>query len=106
MRSWNDWLEAVGVEGVDASRGPHFSDASLALEAAIEGMGVTLAMKPLVRSEIEAGRLVMPFDITAPAAFSYYLVTPETGDANPGVAAFREWLLGEVAPERGGGIRA
>jgi LysR family glycine cleavage system transcriptional activator len=63
-------------------------------------MGVTLAMKPLVRSEIEAGRLVMPFDITAPASFSYYLVTPETGPRNPGVAAFRDWLLAEVAPER------
>lgn len=103
--NWSDWLEAVGVEGVDASRGPHFSDASLALEAAIEGMGVTLAMKPLVRSEIEAGRLVMPFDITAPAAFSYYLVTPEAGAASPGVAAFREWLLAEAAPERGSGVR-
>jgi len=99
--NWHDWLEAVGVQGMDASRGPHFSDASLALEAAIEGMGVTLAMKPLVRSEIEAGRLVVPFDITVPAAFSYYLVTPETSAQNPGVAAFREWLLAEVAPERG-----
>jgi LysR family glycine cleavage system transcriptional activator len=58
-------------------------------------------MKPLVRSEIEAGRLVVPFDITAPAAFSYYLVTPETSAQNPGVAAFREWLLAEAAPERG-----
>ena len=75
-------------------------DASLALEAAIEGMGVTLAMKPLVRSEIEARRLVVPFDIAAPTAYSYYLVTPETGAASPSVAAFREWLLESVAPER------
>lgn len=100
--NWHDWLAAVGVAGIDATRGPHFSDASLALEAAIEGMGVTLAMKPLVRSEIEAGRLVMPFDITSPASFSYYLVTPETGPRNPGVTAFRDWLLAEVAPERRG----
>jgi len=98
--NWHDWLQAVGVQGVDAARGPHFSDASLALEAAIEGMGVTLAMKPLVRSEIEAGRLVVPFAITAPAAFAYYLVTPEASARNPAVAAFREWLLGEVGPER------
>ncbi len=97
---WNDWLRAVGVKGIDGERGPHFSDASLALEAAIEGMGVTLAMKPLVRSEIEARRLVVPFDIAAPTAYSYYLVTPETGAASPSVAAFREWLLESVAPER------
>ncbi|HEX6633574.1 MAG TPA: transcriptional regulator GcvA [Usitatibacter sp.] len=99
--NWNDWLEEVGAQGVDASRGPRFSNASLALEAAIEGMGVALTMKPLVRSEIQAKRLVVPFDIPAPAAFSYYLVTPETEAQNPGVAAFREWILGESAPERG-----
>ncbi len=99
--NWHDWLEAVGVDGVDASRGPRFSNASLALEAAIEGMGVALTMKPLVRSEIQAKRLVVPFDIPAASTFSYYLVTPEAGAQNPGVAAFREWILAESAPERG-----
>lgn len=98
---WQDWLGAVGVAGVDASRGPSFSNASLALEAAIEGMGVALTMKPLVRSEIQAKRLVVPFDIPAPAAFSYYLVTPEASAQNRAVAAFREWILAETAPERG-----
>ena len=76
--------------GIDASRGPHFSDASLSLEAALEGMGVALAMKPLVRSEIEAGRLVVPFDITAPASYSYYLVTPESAREAGTVSDFRE----------------
>jgi LysR family glycine cleavage system transcriptional activator len=98
--SWSAWLEAVGVKDVDASRGPHFSDASLSLEAALEGMGVALAMKPLVRNEIEAGRLAMPFDISAPAAYSYYLVTPEGSPSGGTVAAFRKWLLEESAPER------
>ncbi len=98
--SWSDWLHAVGVTDIDAARGPHFSDASLSLEAALEGMGVALAMKPLVRTEIEAGRLAVPFDITAPASYSYYLVTPESdADAGP-VFDFRKWLLEEAAPER------
>lgn len=98
--SWDDWLRAVGVNDFDVSRGPHFSDASLAFEAAREGMGVVLAMKPLVRAEIEAGRLAMPFDIAAPASYAYYLVTPEGSASNPTVAEFRDWLLAEAAPER------
>jgi LysR family glycine cleavage system transcriptional activator len=98
--SWGDWLAAVGVRDIDASRGPHFSDASLAFEAALEGMGVALAMRPLVRTEIEAGRLVVPFDIAAPASYSYYLVTPEGSAAPPTVTDFRKWLLEEAAPER------
>jgi LysR family glycine cleavage system transcriptional activator len=98
--SWADWLDAVGVNDIDSSRGPHFSDASLSLEAALEGMGVALAMKPLVCTEIEAGRLVVPFNITAPASYSYYLVTPEGSAAEGSIADFRKWLLEEAAPER------
>jgi LysR family glycine cleavage system transcriptional activator len=98
--SWADWLAAVGVEGVDATRGPHFSDASLAFEAALEVLGVTLAMRPLVRTEIEAGRLVVPFDIASPATYSYHLLTPEGGHGTGAVVEFRKWLLAESAPER------
>jgi len=99
--SWADFLGSMGMNGdIDATRGPHFSDASLALEAAIEGMGVTLAMKPLVSAEIEAGRLAIPFNVTAPTSYAFYLVTPESALENRGVAAFREWLLAESAPER------
>lgn len=98
--SWGDYLERAGVDGVDFSRGPHFSDASLSLEAAIEGMGVALAMKPLVSAEIDAGRLVVPFDLPAPTSYAYFLLTPDAGAQNRGVRAFRDWLLEEAAPER------
>ena len=98
--SWADWLRSVGVADVDATKGPHFSDASLSFEAALEGMGVALVMKPLVRTEIEAGRLVVPFDIAAPATYAYYLVTPEGSEAAGTVAGFRKWLLAESATER------
>lgn len=94
--SWSDWLAAAGVSGVDATRGPRFSDASLAIEAAIEGMGVALAVKPLLAAEIRAGRLVVPFDIVAPASWAYYLVAPESVADHPAACAFREWLLGEA----------
>jgi LysR family glycine cleavage system transcriptional activator len=62
---------------------------------------VTLAIKALVRAEIESGRLVVPFDISAPAAYAYYLVTTEADASQPPLQAFREWLLEEAAPELG-----
>lgn len=99
--SWEDFLAGAGVQGVDAHRGPHFSDASLAIDAAIEGLGVVLAMKPLVSADIAAHRLVIPFDVAAPTSYAYYLVMPEHLLAHRGVAAFREWLLAESAKERG-----
>jgi len=98
--SWNDWLQAVGVKDIDAMRGPHFSDAALAVDAAIEGMGVTLAIEPLLTAEIRAGRLVVPFDISASTGYAYFLVTPESAVENRAVAAFREWLLDEAKAEK------
>lgn len=98
--SWNDWLQSVGVTDIDATRGPHFSDAAIAMDAAIEGLGVTLAIKSLLASDIEAKRLVVPFDISAATGYAYYLVTPEAAAENPAMATFREWLLAESAEER------
>ena len=98
--SWGAWFESVGIHDIDATRGTHFTDASLSLEAAREGLGVALAMKPLVRSEIEAGRLVMPFNIPSPASYAYYLVTAEAAKPDSAVGAFRDWLMMESAAER------
>lgn len=91
--SWEEWLRVAGVGGVDCSAGPHFSDSGLALVAAVDGLGIALASKPLVADEIAAGRLVAPFDIAVGQHYAYYLVTPEAISDRPVVTAFREWLL-------------
>jgi LysR family glycine cleavage system transcriptional activator len=104
--SWNDWLQSVGVTDIDATRGPHFSDAALAMDAAIEGMGVTLAIRSLVTAEIEGKRLAVPFDISAPTGYAYYLVTPESASENVAVSDFRKWLLDEAKQERVIGSRS
>jgi LysR family glycine cleavage system transcriptional activator len=95
--AWSDWLEAAGITDIDATRGPHFSDASLAMEAAIEGLGVSLALKPLALPDVEAGRLAIPFDLAVPTGFSYYLVTPEAYASHRAATEFRAWVLEEAA---------
>ena len=45
-----------------------------ALEAAIEGQGVALSLKPLASADIAAGRLVIPFGLELPMKLSYYVV--------------------------------
>ncbi len=92
--SWADWLRAAKVHGVDPDRGPHFSNSSLALEAAMDGLGVVLGLDPMVRRDIDAGRLVRPFDVAIPSRYAYYLVSPETTADRPMIAQFRHWLLG------------
>ena len=92
---WDVWLEAAGVTGVDARRGPHFSHAVLAFEAAIDAVGVVATMPILATEEMAAGRLVAPFDLHVPLASAYYVVCQESASTRPAVTLFRDWLLQE-----------
>ncbi len=93
---WQMWLRAAGAEEVDALRGPRFSHASLALQAAIEGQGLALGSKSLAQDDLAAGRLVRPFDVVLPVNFAYYLVYPEDTAERPKIANFRHWILAEI----------
>lgn len=99
--TWRMWLRAAGVEGVEPERGPFYTHSFLVTQAAINGDGVALGRSRLVSSEIAAGRLVKPFELSLPATFSYFIVTPEAEQDRPKVAAFREWLLAEVERDEG-----
>ena len=96
---WGVWLKAAGLDGVDLRRGPHFSHAVLAFEAAIEGHGVVATMPVLAEADLHAGRLVTPFALRVPLPSAYYLVSGEESAKRPAVAAFREWLLEEATRE-------
>jgi LysR family glycine cleavage system transcriptional activator len=100
--TWAEWLRKAGVTTVDAGAGPHFSNSGLAIEAAIDGLGVALAPRPLVSADVAEGRLVLPFDIAVPSRYAYWLVCPQTALARPAAQSFREWLLAEAAKEERG----
>lgn len=97
-RDWGLWLDAAHCTGVDATRGPSFSDDAAMLEAAIEGQGVALGRSTLIERDLMAGRLVKPFDVRLANEFAYYIVCPEARSTVPKLVAFRDWLLSEVAP--------
>jgi LysR family glycine cleavage system transcriptional activator len=95
--TWDEWLRLAGVRNVDASAGPHFRDSGLALTAAIDGLGIALASKPLAVTEVEAGRLIVPFGISFRERLAYYLVTPDAIAQRAPVVALRQWLFAEAA---------
>jgi len=94
---WQMWLRAAGVDDVDADRGPRFSHANLALQAAMAGQGLALGSESLARDDLAAGRLICPFDVVLPMNFAYYLVYPEITAERPKVANFRDWILEEIS---------
>jgi LysR family glycine cleavage system transcriptional activator len=100
---WRSWLTHLGRAGEDQrlAVGPRFTQAHLAIEAALLGQGVALARTSLVRDDIAAGRLVRPIPHTAPTAYAYFLVCrPEAAQWSK-VARFRGWLISEMRPAAG-----
>jgi len=93
---WTMWLAARGVRGVDGTRGPRFNQSSLVIEAAVGGRGVALAKRALAQADLDAGRLVSPFQITTAVDFAYYLVHPKPKGRLPQVKAFMTWLVAEA----------
>jgi LysR family glycine cleavage system transcriptional activator len=97
---WRNWLEAAGIEGIDAERGPKFQNTPLALEAAMTGMGVAIANRSFVTDHLRDGRLVIPFDHDLSSESAYYLIYPKQGLQRRGAIAFREWIRDVFASER------
>jgi len=94
---WTMWLAARGVKGVDGARGPRFNQSSLVIEAAVGWRGVALAKRALAQADLDAGRLVAPFQIATAVDFAYYLVHPKTKGRLPQVKAFITWITDEAA---------
>jgi LysR family transcriptional regulator, glycine cleavage system transcriptional activator len=98
-RDWGTWLEAANVTDADFSRGPVFNQASMAIDAAIDGQGVALARSALAAWDLGAGRLVRPFALALKAPYAYWIVCPKPTAALSKIATFREWLLAEAAED-------
>ena len=99
LPTWADWMRAAGVENIETRKGPRF-DNTLALEAAIDGLGVVLVLKPLIADAVKKSRLVIPFETTVSSRHGYYLVVAEALAERLAVITFCDWLLAEAAEER------
>ncbi|HEY7579123.1 MAG TPA: transcriptional regulator GcvA [Acetobacteraceae bacterium] len=96
---WQLWLTAAGLPvALAARRGLSFDQSFMAIEAAVEGLGIALGRTRFVEADIAAGRLVVPFDVVLPADAGFYIVAPEATADQPNVALFRQWLIDSVGP--------
>ncbi|HSW13242.1 MAG TPA: LysR family transcriptional regulator [Solimonas sp.] len=94
---WAQWLRQAGVNSVDPRRGLQFDHSTLALDAATDGLGVTLATPLFASDELERGDVAVAFPLPIRLGRAYYTVTANTAEGRPEVAAFRQWLLQEAA---------
>jgi LysR family transcriptional regulator, glycine cleavage system transcriptional activator len=101
--AWAGWFAAHGLTEA-APQGMLFDQFGPMIQAAIYGVGVALLPEFLAEGELADGRLVSAWGAPVPGMGSYYLTWPEVAGDYPPLAAFRDWLAGEVAgvtPEDG-----
>ncbi|CAM5330244.1 Glycine cleavage system transcriptional activator [Thauera mechernichensis] len=91
-------LSAIG-------KGPGFLDSSMALQAAIDGRGVTLGRTALVADDLAAGRLVEPFALRLHYDLKSGFVCPRGHETRSPVRELLDWLSMEAAAVSAGGRR-
>lgn len=93
---WPLWLRAAGSKLRPEKRSPKFDTYALALQAAVDGLGVAIGLRPYVADDVAAGRLVAPFALTVPKGKAWYLIAPAARRDDPAFQAFRTWLTGQA----------
>jgi LysR family transcriptional regulator, glycine cleavage system transcriptional activator len=97
-RAWPSWLKAAGISQL-TPRGHLWLDSVPAmLEAAEHGLGVTLALAPLIKARPGFGKkLVAPFVVKTAPAETIYLVSRTEQARDRRIGAVRRWIVDAVA---------
>jgi LysR family glycine cleavage system transcriptional activator len=89
---WPSWLKAAGVARV-TPRGPEFQYYGQALQAASDGLGIAMGIRPYIDDDLAAGRLVAPFALSVPKGMGWYLVYRGFQAEQRDFVAFRRWIM-------------
>jgi LysR family glycine cleavage system transcriptional activator len=89
---WPRWFKAVGLTGIQP-KGLKFDYYGHAQQAAADGIGVAIGVRPYIDDDLSAGRLVTPFAQSVPKDASWYLVYRAARDSEPAFLAFRTWIM-------------
>lgn len=99
--AWARWLAAAGQPDLAPQRHLEFEHVHLQLQAAVEGLGIAIASKPLIERDLAAGRLVCPIAKPEADGGDYVLVREDRPEA-AATRALRQWMLaaakGETMP--------
>ncbi len=93
---WPSWLKAAGVPRL-TPRGQEFQFYGQALQAAIDGLGIAMGIRPYIDDDLAAGRLVAPFGLSVPKGMRWYLVYRGFHTDQRDFAAFRRWIIRAAA---------
>jgi LysR family transcriptional regulator, glycine cleavage system transcriptional activator len=94
---WELWLRQA--EATPLQPPLLFESTTLAIQAAMEGLGVVICSPSFVREEVETGRLLALSGVSIPTGDFYWLFLP-TGRIGEALGTFADWLVHEARAER------
>ncbi|MCA6221549.1 transcriptional regulator GcvA [Photorhabdus antumapuensis] len=99
-RDWQAYVRQLDMQQINVQQGPIFSHSAMVIQAAVHGQGIALANNVMARTEIDAGRLVCPFNDVLVSKNAFYLVCHDNQAELGKIAAFRQWVLAQAASEQ------
>lgn len=98
---WDWWVEAAGLSApIQPANEILFESSVMAIQAALDGVGVAVAQLPYVSDALSAGRLVTPFPTVDRKYEGWYLAYRPMREKDPALVAFRNWVRGEAELQR------
>jgi len=89
---WKQWAQSVQLEKLTAKRSITFSDYDSSISAAIQGVGLALAMFPIEKTHEEHGLLIRPFNENITYPESVYAVYRKEDENRHDIQCFLSWL--------------
>lgn len=96
---WTDWFHGMGSTLTPRNLRT-FNSYVVAVQAAMDGLGIALGWDSLVRDDVVEGRLVVASDYVLEAEGGFYLVTQSDKPLSSGATLFVDWLMAQAIDYR------
>lgn len=98
--AWHDYFSRQQFQSDRSYHGPRFDTFYMCVRAAEGGCGVALTPRLLAEEELQAGKLVIPWDYVQPSDGAYFVAYSEHSAEVPKIKQFVAWVEQEAARKR------
>ena len=97
---WNSWFNHLGITEAPSTRGQLINNYIIAVQAAVDGIGIVLGWKRLLTNYLKQGLLVPAISAVVPTTGAYYQMLHERRNTGANVDHLRKWIEKEAAAIR------
>jgi DNA-binding transcriptional LysR family regulator len=93
---WSTWFRALGIKHPPRKPAQRTNSYIVAVQAAVDGVGITLGWRRMIEGYLRQGVLVPVVDACVPTTNAYYQVYSNQRPLAPPAQALRDWLERET----------